>query len=78
MGEAEPQIWEGVLIFEIGAKIESTAEQPREIDPDELGGRLRTALELTVEQFESQGELQSTDVRYAGSRGSTRYPRPNQ
>jgi hypothetical protein len=68
-----PQTWEGVLIYEIGAKFQSTSSEPRVIDPDDLGGRLRQAIEDAVTSFDSHGEIQVAEVRYAGSRGSTRY-----
>jgi hypothetical protein len=65
--------WVGVLIYEIGAKLRSTSAEPKPIDPDELGERLRSAIEEAVHQFDSQGEVQVEQVRYAGSRGSTRF-----
>lgn len=71
--EGEAQTWEGVLIYEIGAKLRSTSAKPRLIDPDELGGRLRLAIEEAINRFDSNGEVQAAEVRYAGSRGSTGY-----
>jgi len=61
------------LIYEIGAKLRSTSAEPRVIDPDDLGERLRSAIEEAINLFDSQGEIQGAEVRYAGSRGSTRY-----
>lgn len=75
-GGGDAQTWEGVLIYEIGAKLRSTEAEPRTIDPDRLGDRLRRAIEETVNLFDSQGELQVGEVRFAGSRGSTRYEAP--
>jgi hypothetical protein len=43
------------------------------IDPDDLGARLREAIQAAIDAFDSQGEIQVNEVRYAGSRGSTRY-----
>ncbi len=73
MRENDAQTWEGVLIYEIGAKLRSTTAKPRTLDPDELGERLRSAIEDAVKLFQSHGEVQVAEVRYAGSRGSTRY-----
>ena len=71
--EDRPQTWEGVLIYEIGARFQSTSSEPRVIDPDDLGGRLRQAIQSAINSFDSHGEIQVSEVRYAGSRGSTRY-----
>lgn len=71
--EDRPQLWEGVLIYEIGAEFRSTSAAPRVIDPDDLGARLREAIQGAIDAFDSQGEIQVNEVRYAGSRGSTRY-----
>ena len=72
MGEDE-QTWEGVLIYEIGARFESTSDRPKHIDPDELGGWLRQTIEDAIKSVASEGQVEIGGVRYAGSRGSKRY-----
>jgi hypothetical protein len=66
--------WSGVLIFEVDAVFQSTAQQPRSTDPDEEGARLLTVIEaaLKADAAERQ-EFEVGAIRYAGSRGSTRY-----
>jgi hypothetical protein len=71
--EGEPQTWEGVLIYEIGAKLQGTSADPGLIDPDELGGRLRQAIAEALASFDSHGAVLFGEVRYAGSRGASRY-----
>ena len=71
--EGEAQTWEGVLIYEIGAKLQGTSAEPGLIDPDELGGRLRQAIAAALEAFDSHGAVLFSEVRYAGSRGASRY-----
>ncbi|MFL5796632.1 MAG: hypothetical protein ACJ77A_01710 [Actinomycetota bacterium] len=71
--EGEAQTWEGVMIYEIGAKLQGTSAEPELIDPDELGGRLRQAIAAALEAFDSRGAVQFSEVRYAGSRGASKY-----
>ncbi len=72
MAEDE-QTWEGVLIYEIEAKFESTPDRPKHMDPDEQAGRLREAIAEAIKSVDYQGQVQIGEVRYAGSRGSRRY-----
>jgi hypothetical protein len=67
------QTWEGVLIYEIEARFESTSDRPKHIDPDEQGGWLRQTIEDAIKSIASQAQAQIGGVRYAGSRGSKRY-----
>ena len=70
----DDRTWSGVLIFEVDARFQSTAEHPRSTDPDVEGARLLAIIESSLkadaagrQQFDVGG------VRYAGNRGSTRY-----
>jgi hypothetical protein len=70
----DDRTWSGVLIFEVDARFQSTAQQPRSTDPDQEGTRLRAVIEaaLKADAAERQ-EFEVGAIRYAGSRGSTRY-----
>jgi hypothetical protein len=67
------QTWDGVLIFEIEARFESSSDRPKRIDPDEQGGWLRQTIEDALKSVASQEQVHIGAVRYAGSRGSKRY-----
>jgi hypothetical protein len=69
----DAQTWEGVLIYEIVARFESTQERPFHIDPDEQGRKLSAAIEAAIKEVTSQDPVQIGEVRFAGSRGATRY-----
>jgi hypothetical protein len=66
--------WSGVLIFEVDAKFQSTAEHPRSTDPDQEGARLLAVIEsaLKADAAERQ-EFEVGAVHYSGNRGSTHY-----
>ena len=70
----DDRTWTGVLIFEVDARFQSTAGQPRSTDPDLEGARLLAVIEsaLKADAAERQ-EFEVAAIRYAGSRGSTRY-----
>jgi len=70
----DDRTWSGVMIFEVDATFQSTAEQPRSTDPDAEGARLLAVIEsaLKADAAERQ-EFEVGAVRYAGNRGSTRY-----
>ena len=66
--------WSGVLIFEVDAKFQSTAEHPRHTDPDEEGAPLLSVIEAALKQdAATRQQFEVGSVRYAGSRGSTKY-----
>jgi hypothetical protein len=65
--------WEGVLIFEVQAKFQSTAEHPRSTNPDDEGNRLRQVVEDALRSDAARGQFEVGEVRYAGGRGSTHY-----
>ena len=66
--------WSGVLIFEVDARFQSTAEHPRSTDPDVEGARLLSIIESALKADAAvRQELEVSAVRYAGSRGSTKY-----
>ena len=66
--------WSGVIIFEVEAKFQSTAAQPRVTDPDVEGARLLSVIESALKaDSEQRQEFEVGAVRYAGSRGSTKY-----
>ena len=69
----DAQTWEGVLIYEIVARFESTPDRPFHIDPDEQGQKLRGAIEGAIKAVTSQDPVVVGEVRFAGSRGATRY-----
>ena len=65
--------WNGVLIFEVQAKFQSTAAHPRSTDPDEEGARLLGVIEAALKADAEAREFEVAATRYAGSRGSTHY-----
>jgi len=66
--------WSGVLIFEVDATFQSTAQDPRSTDPDQEGARILTVIEAALKADAAQRqEFEVGTIRYAGSRGSTRY-----
>jgi len=66
--------WSGVLIFEVDARFQSTAETPRSTDPDEEGARLLAVIESALKADAAvRQEFEVAGIRYAGSRGSTKY-----
>ena len=65
--------WDGVLIYEIGAKFISTADRPASTDPDQEGDRIRKVIEEALKQDAERGGFVVGEVRYSGARGSTRY-----
>ena len=70
----DDRTWSGVLIFEVDAKFQSTAAQPRSTDPDLEGARLLALIESALKADAAQREdFEVRAVRYAGSRGSTHY-----
>jgi hypothetical protein len=69
----DAQTWEGVLIYEIVARFESTGDRPFHIDPDEQGRKLSAAIGAAIKEVTSQDPVQIGEVRFAGSRGATRY-----
>ena len=69
----DDRTWEGVLIYEVVAKLKSTADQPRTTDPDAEGVRLRQIVEDALKSEAARGQFEVGEVRYAGARGSTHY-----
>lgn len=70
----DDRTWEGVLIFEVDAKFQSTSEHPRSTDPDEEGARLLAVVQAALKaDAAGRQEFEVGAVRYAGSRGSTHY-----
>jgi hypothetical protein len=69
----DDRTWSGVLIFEVDAKFQSTAEAPRSTDPDEEGARLLAVIEQALKADAVARGFEVGGIRYAGSRGSTRY-----
>ena len=61
--ERDDQTWEGVLIYEIEARFESTSDRPKRIDPDEQGGLLRQAIEDAIKSIQSEAQIQIGEVR---------------
>jgi len=70
----DDRTWSGVIIFEVDARFQSTAAQPRSTDPDVEGARLLAVIEAALKaDAEHRQEFEVGAVRYAGNRGSTRY-----
>ncbi len=69
----DDRTWEGVLIYEVVAKLQSTAEDPRATDPEAEGVRLRQIVEDALRSVAARGQFEVGEVRFAGARGSTRY-----
>jgi len=70
----DDRTWSGVLIFEVDARLQSTAAEPKSTDPDQEGARLLAVIESALKADAAQREeLEVGGVRYAGSRGSTHY-----
>jgi hypothetical protein len=70
----DDRTWSGVLIFEVDARFQSTAEQPRSTDPDVEGTRLLDIIEAALKaDAAGRQQFEVGAVRYAGNRGSTRY-----
>lgn len=70
----DDRTWSGVLIFEVDARFQSTAENPRSTDPDVEGARLLAVIESALKaDAAGREEFEFGAVRYAGNRGSTRY-----
>jgi len=70
----DDRTWSGVLIFEVDARFQSTAGQPRSTDPDVEGARLLAVIESALKaDAAGRQEFDVGAVRYAGSRGSTKY-----
>ena len=70
----DDRTWSGVIIFEVDARFQSTAAQPRSTDPDVEGARLLEVIEAALKaDAEQRQEFEVGAVRYAGNRGSTRY-----
>jgi hypothetical protein len=69
----DDRTWDGVLIYEVVAKFQSTAAKPRSTDPDLEGDRIRQVIEAALKADAAGGQFQVGEVRYAGSRGSTHY-----
>jgi hypothetical protein len=69
----DDRTWSGVLIFEVDARFISTSEHPRSTDPDEEGTRLLAIIDSALRADAAGRGLEVAEVRYAGSRGSTKY-----
>jgi hypothetical protein len=70
----DDRTWSGVLIFEVEARFQSTAAQPRSTDPDAEGARILAVIEAALKaDAAARQEFEVGAVRYAGNRGSTRY-----
>ena len=69
----DDRTWSGVLIFEVDAKFQSTAAAPRSTDADEEGTRVLAVIESALKADAEARGFEVGGVRYAGSRGSTRY-----
>jgi hypothetical protein len=69
----DDRTWQGVLIYEVVAKLKSTADQPRTTDPDDEGVRLQQIVEDALRSEAARGQFEVGEVRYAGARGSTHY-----
>ncbi len=69
----DDRTWSGVLIYEVDAKFRSTAEHPASTDPDAEGARLLTIIEAALKADSEGRPYEVGAIRYAGSRGSTRY-----
>ncbi len=69
----DDRTWEGVLIYEVVAKLQSTSNQPMSTDPEQEGARLRQVVEDALRSDAARGQFEVGEVRFAGARGSTRY-----
>jgi hypothetical protein len=69
----DDRTWDGVLIFEVDALLVSTADQPRSTDPDAEGAQLLAIIESALRADAAERRIDVAAIRYAGSRGSTRY-----
>ena len=69
----DDRTWSGVLIFEVDARFTSTAEHPASTDPDGEGTRLLAVIEAALKADAAGRQFDVGGIRYAGSRGSTRY-----
>ncbi|HEY7280404.1 MAG TPA: hypothetical protein VID47_02315 [Actinomycetota bacterium] len=72
MGD-DDRTWNGVLIFEVDARFVSTSEHPASTDPDAEGTRLLAIIEAALKADAAGRPYDVGGIRYAGSRGSTRY-----
>ena len=69
----DDRTWDGVLIFEVDARFTSTSEHPASTDPDAEGPRLLAIIESALKSDAVGRPYDVGGIRYAGSRGSTRY-----
>jgi hypothetical protein len=69
----DDRTWDGVLIFEVVARFQSTAAKPRNTDPDQEGTRLLGIIEAALKADAAGRQFEVGGVRYAGARGSTHY-----